>query len=40
VPSPTSLIADLDTLIARRAPPTQTLARYKSRALLAFESMQ
>jgi hypothetical protein len=37
VPSPTSLIADLDTLIARRAPPTQTLARYKSRALLAFE---
>ena len=37
VPSPTSLIADLYTLIARRAPPTQTLACYKSRALLAFE---
>ena len=38
VPSPTSLIADLDTLIARPTPPTQTLARYKSRAL-AFEPM-
>ena len=37
MPSPASLIADLYTLIARRASLTQTLARYKIRGLLAFE---